>query len=190
MSKKIKKELSKVGGKLSPKELAKIKGKLGISSGVKSVAKNLGIKIGGGGGGGGRSSAGTPGFSYSSSQGFTPAEFDYKSALNLVNAQGNIDSQIAGINSEAAKYVASLQVKGSKDVANIQAGATRYVADRELEGALGTENIRAKGAVDLQKIVNTGMKDVENIRGGYGIQGKKIDRSTAILDGLVSAFNF
>lgn len=189
MGKGLKKELSKVGNKLSSSELNKIKDKLGISSGVKSSAKDLGIKIGGGGGGN-KGSVEIPGFSYSESAGFTPAEFDYQSALNLVNAQGNIDSQIAGINSEAAKYVAQLQVTGSKDVANIQAGATKYVADRELEGALGTENIRAKGAIDLQKIVNTGMKDVENIRGGYGIQGKKIDRSTAILGGLVSAFNF
>jgi hypothetical protein len=64
------------------------------------------------------------------------------------------------------------------------------VADRELESNLGVENIRAKGAVDLQKVVNTGMERVEDIRGEYGIKGKKVDRSTAILGGLVSAFNF
>jgi tetrahydromethanopterin S-methyltransferase subunit G len=34
------------------------------------------------------------------------------------------------------------------------------------------------------------MSNVENIRGEYGVKGKKIDRSTAILGGLVSAFNF
>jgi hypothetical protein len=117
-----------------------------------------------------------------------PAEFDYQSALNLVNAQGNIDTQIANLNSDASKYITQLQVGGAKDVANMV--TAKYVADRELEGNLGVENIRTKGAIDLQGIVNAGMANVENIRGEYGVKGKKVDRSTAILGGLVSAFNF
>ena len=141
------------------------------------------------GGGGGRSNR-PPRFRFSAAEGVTPAEFDYQSASNLLNAQGNIDTQIANINSDAARYVTELETGAQKDVASTQAGATRYVADRELESNLGVENIRAKGAVDLQKVVNTGMERVEGIRGEYGIKGKKVDRSTAILGGLVSAFNF
>jgi hypothetical protein len=94
------------------------------------------------------------------------------------------------MNAESAKNITELQTGAQKDIANTQAGATRYVADRELESNLGVENIRAKGAIDLQGIVNAGMERVEGIRGEYGIKGKKVDRSTAILGGLVSAFNF
>ena len=143
----------------------------------------------GGRGGGGRNNR-PPKFRFPKAEGLTPAEFDYQSASNLLNAQGNIDTQIANINSDAARYVTELETGAQKDVAKTQADATRYVADRELESNLGVENIRTKGAVDLQKVVNTGMERVEDIRGEYGIKGKKIDRSTAILGGLVSAFNF
>jgi hypothetical protein len=47
IDKKIKKELSKVGNTLSARELEQIKEKLGISGGVRGIAKELGIKIGG-----------------------------------------------------------------------------------------------------------------------------------------------
>jgi hypothetical protein len=88
-----------------------------------------------------------------------PAQFDYQSSFRiLINAQGNIDTQIANLNGDAAKYVSQLQTSAQKDIANTQAGATRYVADRELESNLGVENIRAKGAIDLQGIVNAGME--------------------------------
>lgn len=171
---------------IGPKGISNLKEQFGITGGIRSAAKDLGVNIRSGGGG----SSSPFEFSFPAAEGFTPAEFDAQSALNLVNAQGNIDTQIADINSQASRYIAEIQTGASRDVANIQAGATRYVADRELEGALGTERIRAKGAIDLQKIVNAGLKNVENIRGRYTIQGKKIDRSTAILAGLVNAFNF
>ena len=171
----------------------------GGGGGGSSSNRSGGGRGGGGGGrnqGGNRSGGGggrrnrPPRFRFPAAEGVTPAEFDYQSASNLLNAQGNIDTQIANINSDAARYVTELETGAQKDVASTQAGATRYVADRELESNLGVENIRAKGAVDLQKVVNTGMERVENIRGEYGIKGKKVDRSTAILGGLVSAFNF
>lgn len=101
-------------------------------------------------------------------KGMYPNVFDYTGANNLLVTQGNIDTQIANLNSDASKYVTQLQVGGAKDVAGIQ----------------------TKGAIDLQGIVNAGMANVENIRGEYGVKGKKVDRSTAILGGLVSAFNF
>ena len=131
-----------------------------------------------------------PGFKPSTAAGDSPAVFDYKKGLDYINAQGNINTNIQKIESDANKYISELQFGAARDIANTQAGATRYVADRELESNLGVENIRAKGAIDLQGIINAGAANVENIRGGYGVQGKKIDRSTAILGGLVSAFNF
>jgi hypothetical protein len=215
MSKKDRRLQEALAGrtKIGPKAIANIKADLGIKGGIKSAAQNLGIKIKSGSSGSSKSGgASVPSSSFSSESGLNPAAFDYQSALNLVNAQGNIDTQIANINSDASRYISELQVGGAKDVARIegrtdrdvariggrtakdvaqiQSRTTRYVADRELESNLGVENIRAKGAVDLQKIVNAGMERVENIRGEFGVRGKKIDRSTAILGGLVSAFNF
>lgn len=189
MSKKqqqqVKSQLKKVGDKLSFSELDKIKEKLNISGGIRPIAKDLGIKTFGEG----KTKIPQPGSS-SGDEGMYTANFKYQAGLNFINAQGNIDTQIANINSDVAKYVSQLQTGAQKDIANTQAGATRYVADRELESNLGVENIRTKGAVNLQKIVNAGMANVENIRGEYGVKGKKVDRSTAILGGLVSAFNF
>jgi hypothetical protein len=196
MSKQDKKLQKALAGrtKIGPKAIQKIKRDLDIKSGVREAARNLGIKIKTGSDGstrsGGSSRASVTSPSFSRERGLTPAVFDYQAASNLLNQQGNIDTQIANINSDASRYISELQVGGAKDVANIQADSTRYVADRGLESNLGVENIRAKGAVDLQKIVNAGMERVENIRGEFGVQGKKIDRNTAILGGLVSAFNF
>ena len=159
----VRRQLGKTGGKLSSSEFDKIKDKFDVSGKfIRQEARKEGIRLPGQG------RAELPGYGSSEAQGMIPAVFDYQSALNLVNAQGNIDTQIANLNSDASKYITQLQVGGAKDVAGIQ----------------------TKGAIDLQGIVNAGMENVENIRGGYGIKGKKIDQKTAILGSLVSAFNF
>jgi hypothetical protein len=99
-SNQIKDELSKVGGTLSFKELDKIKEKLNIKSGVRDKAENLGIKIFD------NNKQTVPEFKYSKAEGMYPVEFAYQGNLNLLNAQGNIDTQIAKLNSDAAKYMA------------------------------------------------------------------------------------
>jgi len=173
---------------IGPKAIDKIKADLGIKGGVKAAAKDLGIGIKG------SSSrdafSGIPSSSFGLSGGSTPAEFDYKSTLNLVNAQGNIDTQIARLNSEAASNVAKIKAGGDVDVARLGKESEMYQADRGLEAALGVENIRSKGAIDLQKIMNEGNERVETIRGTFGLKGKGLDRGTAVLSALTSAFNF
>ena len=104
---RLENQLGRVGGTLSSSELDKIKEKLNISGGIKDFAKDLNIKIGSG------SKASNPEYGYSTAEGFTPAEFDYQGALNLVNAQGNIDTQIANLNAEAAKNVAKIERSSS-----------------------------------------------------------------------------
>lgn len=183
----IKDRLEKVGSKLSSSELDRIKEKTGVSGGIRAIAKKQGISLPGSGP---RERAEVPGYGSSEAQGMFPAVLDYNALIGGINAQGNIDTQIANLNSDASKYITQLQVGGAKDVAKIQGRTAKYVADRELEGNLGVENIRTKGAIDLQGIINAGMSRVERIRGKYDVRGKKIDRSTAILGGLVSAFNF
>jgi hypothetical protein len=174
---------------IGPKAIDKIKADLGIKGGIKAAAKDLGIGIKG------SSSRDVfsdipSSFSFGSSGGSTPAEFDYKSTLNLVNAQGNIDTQIARLNSEAASNVAKIKAGGDVDVARLGKESEMYQADRGLEAALGVENIRSKGAIDLQKIMNEGNERVETIRGTFGLKGKGLDRGSAILSALSSAFNF
>ena len=191
----IRGQLEKVGGKFSSSEFDKIKERLDVSGKlIRQQAEIKGVRLPGSGP---REEETTSGSDvakedrqFYKATGMYPSQFDAQAALNLVNAQGNIDTQIANLNSDASKYITQLQVGGAKDVAGIQSGTAKYVADRELEGNLGVENIRTRGAIDLQGIVNAGMANVENIRGEYGVKGKKVDRSTAILGGLVSAFNF
>jgi hypothetical protein len=174
---------------IGQKAMDKIKADLDIKGGIRSAAKDLGIKIKGSSSSSGPFSP-VPSSSFGSYTGSTPAEFDYKSTLNLVNAQGNIDTQIARLNSEAASNVARIKAGGDVDVARLGKESDMYQADRALESALGVENIRSKGAIDLQKIMNEGNERVENIRGTFGLKGKGIDRGTAVLSALVSAFNF
>jgi hypothetical protein len=177
---------------IGPKGIENLKAELGIKGGVKSAAKDLGIKIKGSS----SSSSGpfspvpSSSSSFGSSTGFTPAEFDSRSALNLVNAQGNIDTEIGKLNSDAAKSVARIQSRASNYAADRDAESKQYASDRSKEASLGVENIRSRGAINLQKIVNKGNERIETIRGTFGLKGKGIDRGTAVLSALVSAFNF
>jgi hypothetical protein len=175
---------------IGQKAIDKIKADLGIKGGIRSAAKDLGIKIKVSSSSSSGPSSPVPSSSFGSSTGSTPAEFDFKSTLNLVNAQGNIDTQIAKLNSEAASNVAKIKSGSDVDVARLGKEAEVYRADRGLEAALGVENIRSRGAIDLQKIMNEGNERVETIRGTFGLKGKGLDRGTAVLSALVSAFNF
>jgi hypothetical protein len=193
MSKKKQKQLQQaLAGRSSigQKAIDKIKADLGIKGGVKSAAKDLSIKIKGSSSSSSGPFSPVPSSSFGSSGGSTPAEFDYKSTLNLINAQGNIDTQIAKLNSEAASNVAKIKSGSDVDVARLGKESEIYQADRGLEAALGVENIRSRGAIDLQKIMNEGNERVETIRGTFGLKGKGLDRGSAILSALTSAFNF
>jgi hypothetical protein len=172
---------------IGPKAIANIKAELGIKGGVKAAAKDLGIKIKGSSG---KSSSPVPSASFGSSTGSTPAEFDFRSALNLVNAQGNIDTEIGKLNTDAAKSVARIQSRASNYAADRDAESKQYASDRSKEASLGVERIRSRGAIDLQKIMNEGNERVESIRGTFGLKGKGLDRGTAVLSALTSAFNF
>lgn len=181
--KKLLKALRKVGPNLGQREFNRLSNR--FDGGIRAAARDLGLNIR-------LNSPSLPDFSFFGEEGFTPAEFDYQSAANLVNLQGNIDTRIAELNTETAETVAEIGFRGSRytETGDKEFAGQKYMADRDKEARLGVENIRAKGAIDLQAIVNAGNREVENIRGEYGLKGKKIDRSTAVLGGLVNAFNF
>ena len=126
-----------------------------------------------------------------------PAVFDRQTAIDKINAQGNIYTRIQEIETEGNRYISELQTNASRyasdrelEAENTRAAAARYMSDRQLEGNLGVENIRTKGSIDLQGIINAGTSNIENIRGEYELKSKKLDRNTAILNSLAYAFSF
>jgi len=189
--------------------LTKIKKDLGIKGGVIPIAQSMGIKISQGAKTGGKSSpVSVPGFGdFSSEEFLNPGAFLGILGQNeaVLDAQSSVD--VAEVNRKALKEVEKIRKNSALQLGELnlegikyQTDATyvtdstersrKYSDDRQLEGVLGAENIRAKGAIDLQGIINAGAERVENIRGEYGIKGKKIDSNTAMLGALISAFNF
>lgn len=155
--------------------------------------------------------------------GMTPAEFDLQAELDKINAAGNIQTTISDMRTSADRYIADVTSAASIKVGEIGAGATKYAADRSLEASnyasdrnleaiLGAENIRKDTALQLQPIINAGLKEVETIRGAsaeevariageFGVKGEevrgkaardvaKIDKDKAIYGSLISAFSF
>ena len=97
----------------------------------------------------------------------------------------NSNELIANIRAEADVAVANAYSGASMYSADAYAGAQMYGADRQKEymmyGAdqdrLAKENvasIQGEYSLDLQEIVNAGAKDVETIRGEYGLEGEKL----------------
>ena len=184
--------------------LERIKRDLGIKGGVIPIAESMGIRISAGARTGGNSPpVSVPGFggSFSSEEFLNPAVYQGTLAQNLgvLDAQSSLDVAVENgkslkaverIKKNALLETSKLNLEGTKYTADKGLEGSKYSDDRQLEGVLGAENIRAKGAIDLQGIINAGAANVENIRGEYGIKGKKVDQKTAILGNLVSAFNF
>ena len=172
--------------------LNRIKKDLGIKGGVIPIAESMGIDVSYGAREGGNSSpVDVPGFGdFSSEEFLNPGVYQGTLAQNLgvLNAQSSID--VAKENGKSLIAIERIKKNTALGLGALNLEGTKYSSDRELEGVLGAENIRAKGAIDLQGIINAGAANVENIRGEYGIKAKKVDRSTAILGSLVSAFSF
>lgn len=133
-----------------------------------------------------------------------------------------------------AALINTLRTDAEKHINDAQAGASMYGDDRALdiakEETAGLERIRkyeadqlreskyevadleGKYSVNLQNIVNAGLRDVAQISGEYGLEGEKVkgeygleaerikgatardvaqrDKEAAIFGGLMSAFNF
>ena len=110
-------------------------------------------------------------------------DYKYQDALN--QAGYNSAQIIAGIRSDADKYVADAQAGASMyasdasvDIAGITSSAEerwrKYLADQQRAGAENVATIQGEYSLSLQNIVSAGLKDVEKIRGEYGIEGEKL----------------
>ena len=102
------------------------------------------------------------------------------------------------------------------DIAKTTSAATeryqKYIADQQRASAYEVTELKGKYGLDLQNIVNAGLKDVAKISGEYGLEGEKVrgeyalegerlkgatardvaqrNKEAAIFGGLMSAFNF
>ena len=113
------------------------------------------------------------------------AATDYQYADALAQGAYNSSQIIAGIRSDADKYVADAQAGASMyasdasvDIAGITSSAEerwrKYLADQQRLGAENIANIQGEYSLSLQNIVTAGLKDVEKIRGEFGLESDKV----------------
>jgi len=154
---------------------------------------------------------------------YSEQEFDVLSAGILTRLNGDIQKEIEAIRGKSAANVATIQGRFGVDIAGVEAGAVKYSADRQKEAQMyiadkdylkGVEvaKIQGQSALDLQDIVNAGMKEVEGIRGQTArdvanIQGEfnlkqegerqrgqkdiaKLGAESSLRNALVGAFSF
>ena len=155
---------------------------------------------------------------FEQTQGIITQNQAYLDSLGYQNA-----ALVAGIRSEASKYVADAQAGASMygsdralDIANVTSAAEeryrKYIADQERASAYEVTELKGKYGLDLQNIVNAGLKDVAKISGEFGLEGEKVrgeyalegerlkgatardvaqrNKEAAIFGGLMGAFNF
>lgn len=157
-----------------------------------SSKSNLPILTGGRGDNGG--SDATPGSDADPTRymGMTPAEYEdfidereYQQQLGLNNQDARSRALIADLRRQSANEVASINAGASMygddrrfDIADVTSRrdkeARMYVAD--VQGRATTDKAKIDGAfgVKMQKIIANGAKDVEKIRGEYGLAGQQI----------------
>ena len=155
---------------------------------------------------------------FEAAQGITTQNQAYLNSLGYQNA-----ALIANIRGDAEKYVADAyagaQMYGADrqlDIAKTTSAATeryqKYIADQQRASAYEVADLKGKYGLDLQNIVNAGLKDVAKISGEFGLEGEKVrgeyalegerlkgatardvaqrNKEAAIFGGLMSAFNF
>ena len=110
-------------------------------------------------------------------------DYQYQDALN----QGLYNSQyaIADLNATANTYIADAQRDASMyasdasvQIADLTSGrgleGTKYLADQNRLAAENVASIQGAYSLDLQNIINAGLKDVETVRGEYGLAGTEL----------------
>lgn len=120
---------------------------------------------------------------------YSEPEFAVLSTGILTRLNGDIQKEITQIQGVTAANVANIQGGYSVKTADISAAANKYMADRDLEAkryladqdfakATKVTEIEGKNRLDLQSIINTGLKEVEGIRGE---SAKEVSRITGEL---------
>lgn len=225
MGQGINKAIKKLGSKIGAKELRGLQEKFGDvaveraqsyakdTKGVKlsDFARNYAQSLGGSSTTGDgtknkdKTKRGTSGY-----EDYYTSLFSHEKALEGI--RGANSQAVARIEGELANEKQRLYNEGWLGSTALTADATKYVSDREKEAILGKAELETKGRLDLQAIINTGLKDVATIEGQtsrdvatiggeFGVKqeqtrqaGQKdianIGARAGILQGLVGAFNF
>jgi hypothetical protein len=103
-------------------------------------------------------------------------EYNLLAEMTIRQLDGSISKEIEQIRGVTASNVANIQGGYSVQVAQVGADANRYMADRDLEAkryiadqdyakAVKVTELQGRNNLDLQAIVNAGLKEVEGIRG-------------------------
>jgi hypothetical protein len=154
---------------------------------------------------------------------YSEAEYNVLSAGILTQLNGDIQREIEAIRGQSAANVANIQggygvksseiaAAASKYMADRDAEARKYIADQDLLKGTRVAEIEGKNRIDLQGIINTGLQEVENIRGTterdvatlqgeYGIKQEterqkgqkeiaKLGSETSFRNALIGAFAF
>ena len=117
--------------------------------------------------------------------------FDFKNQAALNAQQQASNELIAGLNADAQKYVADAYSGASMygadrqlDIANVQSASQerwrKYLAEQQRESAKEVETIRGEYGLNMQKIVNAGLTDVAKIRGEFDLEGRKVTGEYAL----------
>lgn len=137
---------------------------------------------------------------------------DYLFQSGLLTLQHNTDIELEKLRGITATRTAEIGAGATVRSAELDAEARRYLADKDYLAKTDVANIQAKNNLDLQAIINAGLKDVENVRqeggrdiaritGEFGVKqeserqrGQKdiadIGASTAYRNALIGAFSF
>jgi len=140
---------------------------------------------------------------------------DYSSYLynsGLITLQGNINTELEKLRNTGLSSVASIQAGATVRSAELDSESRKYLADKDYLARTDVEKIRGQANLDLQNIINAGLKDVEGIRqeggrdiaritGEFGVKqeserqrGQKdianIGAGSAYRNALIGAFSF
>lgn len=139
-------------------------------------------------------------------------EGDYLFQSGLINLQGDIQKELEALRGATGIKVAEIGTGAQVRSSELDKEARSYIADIQRLSASEVETLRGQNDLNLQNVVNAGLKDVESIRertalgvaqmtGEYGVKqeaerqrGQKdianIGSASSLRNALVGAFSF
>jgi hypothetical protein len=96
---------------------------------------------------------------------YSEAEYSVLSAKALIQLEKDLENEIWKTRGLTDKAVATTQAEATKYGYDKDLEAKKYLADQDLLKGTRIAEIEGKNRIDLQGIINAGMKEVEGIRG-------------------------
>lgn len=96
---------------------------------------------------------------------YSQAEYDVIAAAGLLNLEKNLENEIEKTRGVTQTSIANIQAESSKYGYDRDLEAKKYLADQDLLKGTRVAEIEGKNRIDLQSIINAGLKEVEGIRG-------------------------